>query len=218
MQTEGFVRRRATLAAALAGALMLATTGCTFVAEIATLEEYDPSDGVGTTVGDVRVMNMLAITEDGSRASLVFAATNSSDDNVRLNVSLTEGGAAQQVQLPANEFTSVGTGGEQLVLEGIDVTPGQLLPVYVQYGDEAGSLLNVPVLDPALPEYAALVPSPTPTPEPTPEPTPVPTGGPTAEPQPQPTTTTEPVEPGTPAAPDDPGAGDEGAEQPPTDG
>jgi hypothetical protein len=207
MQTEGFVRRRATLTAGLAGALLLATTGCTFVADIATLEEYDPSDGVGTTIGDVRVLNMMAITDDGERANVIFSATNSSDENVRLNLSLTEGGAGQQVRIPANAYTSIGTE-QQLVLEGLDATPGSLLPVYVQYGDEAGKLLNVPVLDAALTEYATLAPSPTPTPEPTP----------TAEPVPQPTETTTPVEPGTPAAPDDPGAGDEGAEEPPTDG
>src|SRR3712207_6376809 len=124
---------------------MLGTTGCTFVAEIATLEEYDPSDGVGTTIGDVQVRNMLAITEDGSRASLVFSANNTSDEAVQLAVSLTEGGEAQQVSLPAGELTPVGSGGTQLLLEGLDVVPGSLLPVYVQYGSEAGRLLNVPV-------------------------------------------------------------------------
>ena len=205
------MRRRATLSAALAGALLLAgTTGCTFVAEIATLEEYDPSDGVGATVGDVQVRNMLAITEDGSRAALVFSANNSSDETVQLNVSLTEGGTPLQVPLPAATLTPVGSGtGEQLVLEDLDVTPGSLLPVYVQYGEEPGSLLNVPVLDATLPEYAALVPSPTPTPTPTPTATPEPTE--TADPN-------ATAEPGAPVEPETPGEGDEGAGEPPTDG
>ncbi|MFC0680880.1 hypothetical protein ACFFGH_23870 [Lysobacter korlensis] len=213
------MRRRATLTAALAGALLLATTGCTFVAEIATLEEYDPSDGVGTTIGDVQVRNMLAITEDGQRAALIFAATNSGDENVRLNVSLTEGGTGEQVRIPAGQFTSVGAGGEQLVFEGLDVTPGSLLPVYVQYGDEPGRLLNVPVLDAGLAEYAALVPSPTPTPEPEPVVPPEETAPPA-----DPDATADPnatAEPGVPAeeAPTEPAPGeDEGAEQPPTDG
>ena len=202
------MRRRATLSVALAGALLLATTGCTFVAEIATLEEYDPSDGVGTTVGDVQVRNMLAITEDGSRAALVFAANNSGDEAVQLNVSLTEGGAGQQVSLPAGALTPVGSGGTQLVLEGLDVVPGSLLPVYVQYGGEAGRLLNVPVLDATLPEYATLVPSPTPTPTPTPTPKPTAPADPNAT-----------AEPGAPVEPETPGeGGDEGAEAPPTDG
>jgi hypothetical protein len=202
------VRRRATLSAALAGALLLATTtGCTFVAEIATLEEYDPSDGVGATVGDVQVSNMLAVTEDGSRAALIFSANNTGEDSVRLNVSLSEGGtAAQQISLPAGAMTPVGSGGTQLVLEGLDVVPGSLLPVYVQYGDEAGRLLNVPVLDAGLQEYATLLPSATPTPTPT---TPAPTE--TADP-------TATAEPGAPVEPEEPGAGDEGAEEPPTDG
>lgn len=209
MQTEGFVRRRATVSAGLVAALLLATTGCTFVADIATLEEYDPSDGVGATVGDVQVRNMLAVTEDGDRASLIFAAVNQGDETVQLNVSLTEGGEAQQVRVPADELVSLGTNAEPLVLEGLDVTPGSLLPVYVQYGEESGRLLNVPVVDAALPEYAALVPTPTPTPEPQPEPPATPDPNATAEPG----VTPEPEAPAEPA----PGEG-EGAEQPPTDG
>ncbi len=197
------------VSAALAGALLLGTTGCTFVAEIATLEEYDPSDGVGATIGDVQVRNMLAITEDGTRAALVFSGNNTGQDDVQLSVSLTEGGAsAQRVSLPAGELTPVGSGTTQLVLEGLDVVPGSLLPDYVQYGSEPGRLLNVPVLDAALEEYAALLPSPTPTPTPAPTPTPTPTA---------PADPNATAEPGAPVEPEEPG-GDEGAEQPPTDG
>jgi hypothetical protein len=100
------------------------------------------------------------------------------------------------------------------VLEGLDVVPGSLLPVYVQYGDEAGHLLNVPVLDATLPEYAALAPSPTPTPEPEPVAPPAETTPPT-----DPNATAEPGVPAEPEAPAEPAPGeDEGAEQPPTDG
>jgi hypothetical protein len=199
------VRRRATLSAAVAATLMLATTGCTFVAEIATLEEYDPSDGVGTTVGDVQVRNMLALSEDGERVALVFAATNTGPEDVRLNIGLSESAAgAQQVAISGGDFTSVGTAGTQLVLEGVNATLGSLLPVYVQYGDEPGRLLQVPVIDGSLPEYQAFLPTATPTPTPTPAATKVPVNpDATADPQ-------APVEPGTDQGTDN--------EQTPTDG
>jgi hypothetical protein len=43
------VRRRFFAALALAAAVITGTTGCTLSAEIATMKEYDPSDGVGRT-------------------------------------------------------------------------------------------------------------------------------------------------------------------------
>ena len=37
-------------------------SGCSLTAEIANLEPYDPSDGVGVTLGDVAVRNALLVT------------------------------------------------------------------------------------------------------------------------------------------------------------
>jgi hypothetical protein len=187
------VRRRTTLSAALAATLLLATTGCTFVAEIATLEQYDPSDGVGATIGDVQVRNMLGLSEDGERVSLIFGANNTGTENVRMTIALAEGATpAKRVRLPAGALTSFGSEGQQqIVLEGVGAQLGGLLPVYVQYGEEPGRLLQVPVMDAALSEYATLLPSPTPTPEP-------------LAPTPTPTETAAPVDPNATADPNAP--------------
>jgi len=56
---------------------------------------------------------------------------------------------------------------DQVQLPGIDVVPGSLLKLYVQYGSQQGKQIDVPVLTDELPEYDGLLPTPTPTPTPT---------------------------------------------------
>jgi len=65
------VKNRWAMTTALAAALMVGTTGCTFDAEIATNIPYEPSDGTGTEVGDIAVRNALLITDDGEQIGIV---------------------------------------------------------------------------------------------------------------------------------------------------
>jgi hypothetical protein len=83
----------------------------------------------------------------------------------------------------AHSIVSVGTDGPTVVLDDVNATPGSLFPVFMQYGNETGTELLVPVLDGSLPTYSTLVPTPTPTPAATPtaEPTPVATVEPAPE-------------------------------------
>ena len=151
--------------------------GCTFVTPQTTTKHYDASDGVTGTVGDVKVLNALAITggDDVEGANLVFSAVNSSDDDVDLTVQFEASGSKDDVTAElAPGLTKIGSGDEgQFLLEGADAVPGALLKVYFQYGDEPGKELLVPVLDSSWAEYADLVPTapPTPTTKPAPLPT-----------------------------------------------
>jgi hypothetical protein len=144
-----------TLAAAL-------ISGCTFTAEIANLEPYDPSDGVGATLEDVAVRNALLITSDGGEANLVMTVVNSSGEDTELVIQFGEGAGRQTATLvlPAQpELTQVGTSLEnQLVVEDDNLIAGALFPVYFQHGDVQGQQLNVPVLVGTLAEYELLVP------------------------------------------------------------
>ena len=74
------------------------------------------------------------------------------------------GDETQTVEVEARSQVDRGTSTDvdQFVMTDLDVTPGQLLPVFVQYGTETGKMLQVPVLTGALPEYATLLPTPTP--------------------------------------------------------
>lgn len=137
-------------------------SGCTFSAEIANLEPYDPSDGVGATMDDVAVRNVLLITSDGGEANLVMTVVNSSGKDTELAIQFGEGDARQTATLvlPAQpELTQVGTSLDNLlVVEDDNLIAGALFPVYFQHGDAQGEQLNVPVLDGTLAEYELLVP------------------------------------------------------------
>ena len=62
----------------LASALVFGTTGCTFITSQATLNQYDPSDGISGRVGDLQLRNVLAIEgEDGKAVSLLLTVVNS---------------------------------------------------------------------------------------------------------------------------------------------
>ncbi|MBH0029290.1 hypothetical protein I6F53_20320, partial [Pseudoalteromonas sp. SWN29] len=55
----------------------MGTAGCSFITPTATLNQYDPSDGIGADVGDVKVRNVLAISnDDNSAVSLMITVVN----------------------------------------------------------------------------------------------------------------------------------------------
>ena len=71
----------------------MGTTGCTFIAQQATLIQYDPSDGIGTQVGNVAVRNAIAlINEDGHAVSLMVTLVNESSKFVTLDLQYESGG------------------------------------------------------------------------------------------------------------------------------
>jgi hypothetical protein len=175
------VRARTVASALLAGAATAVLAGCGLVTPQATTFQYDPSDGVSATVGDVEVEGLLVITDDGELGNLLFTAVNGSDAGVNLNVQYDSSAGRQThtIALAASSTYDVGYGPlGQFAVEDIDSPAGSLLPVYLQYGDAAGAQVLVPVLDGSLPQYTDLVP----TPMPTPTPTPTSTADPDAEP------------------------------------
>lgn len=164
------MRARAAASIALASVLVTGLAGCNYVTTQATTFRYDPSDGIGATLGDLALRNVMAITEDGENVNLVFTVVNRSSEDIELTVSAGTGGDEVEASVELERgSTRVGESETQLVLEGVDVVPGSLLPVYFQYGSEPGQQLKVPVLDAELPEYDGLLPSPTPTPTINPE-------------------------------------------------
>ena len=156
------MRNRLAHTLGLSSLVVALLAGCTFTAEIANLEPYDPSDGVGTTLEDVAIRNVLLVTSDGGEANLVMTVVNSSGEDTELVVQFGEGDARQTATLvlPAlPELTQVGTSlDNQLIVEDENLIAGALCPVYFQHGDAQGEQLNVPVLDGTLPEYELLVP------------------------------------------------------------
>ncbi len=186
------VRARVAASAALAALVALTLAGCNFITPQATLEPYDSSDGVSARVGDVDVLNVIVLSEDGVSGNLVFSALNTGSDDVELAVQFESDGekVTLDVDIDAGATGQFGFGeGGQLFLADIDTPPGGLLPIYFQYGDRQGRQLLVPVLDGGMEQYASLLPTPTPTPTPTETPIPIETGAatdPAATPPPAP--------------------------------
>jgi hypothetical protein len=170
------VRSRVAASVVLAAGVLLGSTGCAFFSPQATQIPYDPSDGVSTTVGDIKVRNAMAITEDGSDVNLVMVVVNSGTkaQSVRIEYNFdddSEGTAGvDKIDIAPGETISYGNGDDSpsLVLDGADVSLGSLMPIFVQYGDETGKQMLVPVLDNSLPGYGELEPTITPLATPTP--------------------------------------------------
>jgi hypothetical protein len=170
------VRVRTGASIIAASALAMGLAGCSLFASPQTQFPYDPSDGVRVTVGDVRLLNVIVFTEDGEDGNLVATAVNSGDSDIDLRLQYVSGGDKVDVEVtvPGGETVGFGSGeAGQLLLPEIDAKPGDLLRLYVQYGDTPGKQIDVPVLDASLSEYDGLLPTPTPTPivTVTPEPT-----------------------------------------------
>ncbi len=145
----------------VAALLVLSLSGCTFSAVQANAKPYDPSDGIGAEVGELKVRNALLISEDGEVGNLLINVVNEGTQSVSLTLSW-EGATGQvdrNVYVKAEGTQSFGEEGDQIILRGIDAAPGSLFPIYLQYGDEEGRELMVPVLDGGLEEYADLVPT-----------------------------------------------------------
>lgn len=146
----------------LAGALLAGTSGCVFITPTATLEEYDPSDGVGVTLGDVRVLNMLGIINEDGQAINLMATIFNGGQITNVTIQFEAGGEKQTVTQPVRGGATVNFGTtpdaeKQIIVLNPAVGAGDLLPVYVQHGDREGELLMVPVLE-ATAEYAELAP------------------------------------------------------------
>lgn len=165
------MRARIVASVVTAALVLLGTAGCNFFAPQATLKSYAPSDGVEATVGSLDVRNAMLITGDGTDASLVAVLLNTGDKSLDVTLQYHEKAGdetsprdSKTVRVDAHQTVRIGWEGEQIVLAGIDAAAGSMMPVYVQYGEEPGKQLLIPVLDGTLPEYAALVPTGVPSP------------------------------------------------------
>lgn len=154
---------RAMAALGLAATIGLGTTGCTFLTPTATLNQYNPSDGVNASVGDVDIRNAVAIINgDGHAINLLITLVNTSTSgSAKVNLQYESSGTKVTItkSVLAGQALQFGTEEQgQIIILSPGVRAGELLPVYVQYGDEPGKQLLVPVLDGSQAEYEGLVP------------------------------------------------------------
>jgi len=155
------VKSRLAASIALAAALLIGTTGCTFFSPIATQKVYDPSDGVGAEVGDLLIRNAMLIGDDPENLNLVVTIVNRSDSDRRLSVQWVSGGERITESMFVNANGRTAFGGpdqDQVLVTGSTSMIGGLVPLFFSYGTAPGVEVLVPVLDGSLPEYKLLVP------------------------------------------------------------
>jgi hypothetical protein len=156
------VRTRIASSLAAAVVTVLTLTGCGFVTPVATMDPYDPSDGVGADIGDLALRNILLIANDNREATLIMTVVNRADDDIVLNLQYGDADVrvTESITLPGGDTrTNVGDDpGTTVVVSDPNKTIGALFPIYFEYGSVPGEVVMVPVLDGSLPEYELYVP------------------------------------------------------------
>ncbi len=155
------MKSRVAASIALAAALMLGATGCTFSANIATEKPYDPSDGVGAEVGELSIRNALLIGDDPEELNLVMTVVSAADTDRRVTVQWEADGerVTEEIFVSANGRTAFGgPEQDQVLITGSGATIGGLVPVFFAYPGAEGVEVLIPVLDGSLPEYELYIP------------------------------------------------------------
>ncbi len=179
------MKARRTASILLAGALLLGAAGCTLIAPNGTLVHYEPSDGTAGHVGDVKLRNVIGLSEDGVDVSLLLTAINSGA-STPLDFQFVDASGEKvtvSTEVDAKSSLSIGADDETtVVLRDVKTLVGGLLTVYVRASGADWIELQVPILDGTTEAYSTLLPTPLPsvTPTPTPTATPEPTETPAA--------------------------------------
>jgi hypothetical protein len=170
----GTVKSRLIASVAMGAVVLLGATGCSMIAPQGTTVQYSASDGMSVpdASGPLQVRNALIVAnEDGSAGNLIAAIVNASDEDQVLNLEIGEGSDAitKTVRVAAGTTKSLGAddaegvenlvGADPLLIEDLDVTPGETVPIYFQSGDGEGSRVAIPVLDGTLDYLSDLAPA-----------------------------------------------------------
>lgn len=166
------MKTRLVTSLAVAAVLSLGLTSCGLIAPQRTLDQYAPSDGVETTIGDVDVRNLMLITDaDAEQFNIVFGAVNNGDSAATVGFRFVseDGSALASADFELEPgFTSFGNveDGESTVVSLTDVPAGTMVSAYIQApGGDIEKM--VPVIDGtirtvdgdhAFPEYLPYVP------------------------------------------------------------
>ncbi|MET0813224.1 MAG: DNA modification methylase [Microbacterium sp.] len=148
---------------AVGAAVLLGTSGCTFMTPQSTGIQYSAAEGVNVYAsGPLQVRNAFIVAnEDGSEGNFVAAIVNDTDERHTLTVSIgPEGDTIDlRIPVPANSVLSLGSDEtDPILVEGVTMLPGADIPGFFTSGDEEGALVSLPILDGQLEYLADLVP------------------------------------------------------------
>jgi hypothetical protein len=151
-------RTVAVAAAVAAGALTLAACSPT-----ETIEPYAPSDGSRVDITpSLRGVNLLVVTpEKAAVGALQGGLVNKTAEDVTYTLTA-EGASPVTVEVPAYSTVYLGTeGGVPAQLDTVAAEPGSTIPTSLEVAGETLEFA-LHVFDGTLPEYAAVLPTPSP--------------------------------------------------------
>ncbi|MBC7297969.1 MAG: hypothetical protein H5T82_03655 [Demequina sp.] len=139
--------------AAVALGAMLSLSSCALTASITTVNQYDPSDGTGAVVGDVRAQNLLLVTTaEGEPAALVGYLYNA--DDATATVDVTVGDTVQTYTIAPMGSVQLGLNdGAEAFITTSPANPGLLGSYTVTVAGSATATGTLPIVDGTLPEY-----------------------------------------------------------------
>lgn len=150
--------RKITSAVAISAALMLGATGCSLTNNVASLQQYAPSDGSQIDIGNVKLRNFIYLTDGVNGGKLIGTFVNNEKSEISFQLEYLDGdlrAKTQPIYIPAGETLAMGSAGDT---EGFGVTlnaqPGSNVTMWVSIDGATGVELVVPVLDGTLEQYA----------------------------------------------------------------
>lgn len=174
--------QRLSLIAAI-GIGAMAFTGCSAINPQSTTMEVAVSDGVHLDMGQLKLRNVLIISEAAGKSGHVAGTFyNEADSDIILTISGAQGAQTQVTVKPGIPLV-LSSQNDNAVLSTMAQGPGSMETIELRQsgaGSKTASL-NVPILDGTLAEYKNLVPTTAPVIVPTIEPTPEASATPSAE-------------------------------------
>lgn len=146
----------------------LALSGCQWTSAITTAKQYDPADGVSGTIGDVRLDNVLVISDkNGGPGTVVGMVNNGTSEPAQVSVSTLDAGqqggaAGAPISVPAGaavQLTPPAGQGKQTTLSAVPAPPGASVQLLIR-SQSGQTVLDVPIL-PAEGPYKGYAPNPT---------------------------------------------------------
>jgi len=150
--------RKITTALALSAAVVLGTSGCSLSGDVASMQQYTPSDGSQIDIGHVKLRNFIYLTDGVNGGKLIGTFVNNEKTEISFELEYIDGdlrAKTQPIYIPAGETLGLGSSGDT---EGFGVTlnaqPGTNVTLWVSIDGATGKELVVPVLDGTLEQYA----------------------------------------------------------------
>ncbi|HEX3005496.1 MAG TPA: hypothetical protein VHO27_14875 [Angustibacter sp.] len=138
---------------------MSALSACGYFSQTTTELNYNPSDGVSASVGDVGARNLLVVGTQGSEGLVSGALVNNGTSDATVTISTPDSPQPVQISVPPNQIVLLGSGSDQrsVVVGNLKQPAGALTKITLSSPQGGEVSVDVPVVAPQG-EYATVTP------------------------------------------------------------